>query len=105
MTLEEEYFRQLASEKRVTRFFRGQRRLEWRQTYKRNEALDTFVYALAAVYILQPNFDRIKNKLNHIPNDDEIEDPGRKQRQNLERQRKSKARYRRNTDYANSWKG
>ena len=34
----------------------------WKQTRKRNEALDTFVYGLAAIHILQPNFDKLLQK-------------------------------------------
>ena len=60
-TLDDVYFEQLAgSERRVERYDRGTKRLRWEQiSDKRNEALDCMVYALAAVYILNPNWSRL----------------------------------------------
>lgn len=54
LTLPENYFHQLCSEQKVTEWFKGKRRKVWKNTSRaRNEALDTFVYAICAVYILQ----------------------------------------------------
>ena len=61
--LDEEYFKQLTSEKRVTKFVRGRKSLIWKQLRPRNEALDTLVYNFAAIYILNPNFDSIEEKI------------------------------------------
>ena len=35
----------------------------WKQIRPRNEALDTLVYNFAAIYILNPNFDTIEEKI------------------------------------------
>jgi len=61
--LDEEYFKQLTAEKRVTKFVRGRKSLIWKQTRARNEALDTLVYNFSAIYILNPNFDLIEEKI------------------------------------------
>ena len=61
--LDEEYFKQLTAEKRVTKFVRGRKSLIWKQIRPRNEALDTLVYNFAAIYILNPNFDSIEERI------------------------------------------
>ena len=61
--LDEEYFKQLTAEKRVTKWIRGKKSLIWKQIRPRNEALDTLVYNFAAIYILNPNFDVIEQKI------------------------------------------
>ena len=61
--LDEEYFKQLTAEKRVTKFIRGRKTLVWKQIRPRNEALDTLVYNFAAIYILNPNFDIIEERI------------------------------------------
>ncbi|KVE35256.1 terminase [Burkholderia sp. TSV86] len=62
-----EYFQQLTSEKLVTRYVKGFPRLEWTKPDKaRNEALDTFVYAFAALKIMQPNLKRLTERLSAI---------------------------------------
>ena len=63
-TVDEEYFRQLTSEKRVIKYVKGAKKFEWVKKTTRNEALDTFVYGLAALYILQPNYDRLEQLIN-----------------------------------------
>lgn len=50
-TLSEEYFQQLTAEKAVTKFSKGFGKREWIKTRPRNEALDMFVYAIAALNI------------------------------------------------------
>ena len=52
--LDEEWFAQLAAEKAVRRFVKGQLRIEWVKQRPRNEALDCVVYALAALHIVAP---------------------------------------------------
>jgi phage terminase large subunit GpA-like protein len=61
--LEEEYFKQLTAEKRITKWIRGRKSLAWKQIRPRNEALDVTVYNFAAIYILNPNFDVIEDRL------------------------------------------
>lgn len=61
--LDEEYFKQLTAEKRITKFVRGRKTLAWKQIRPRNEALDTLVYNFAAIYILNPNFESIEHKI------------------------------------------
>tara|TARA_R100000655_G_scaffold28046_1_gene56989 strand:+ start:604 stop:1008 length:405 start_codon:yes stop_codon:yes gene_type:complete len=63
LDLDEEYFKQLTSEKRITKWVRGKKQLVWKQVGKRNEALDTLVYSFGAIYILNPNFDVIEQKI------------------------------------------
>lgn len=54
LTLPEAYFHQLCSEKLVTEWTKGKKRKVWKNTSKaRNEALDTLVYAIAALNILR----------------------------------------------------
>ena len=63
LDLDEEYFKQLTAEKRITKFIRGKKSLVWKQIRPRNEALDTLVYNFAAIYILNPNFDVVEAKI------------------------------------------
>ena len=54
LSLPEPYFKQLCAEKLVTEWNKGKRREVWKNTsHARNEALDTFVYAFAALHIMQ----------------------------------------------------
>jgi phage terminase large subunit GpA-like protein len=61
-----EYFEQLTAEKKVTKYhpLRGFRS-NWikKKANARNEVLDLEVYAIAAIIILNPAFDRIEKKL------------------------------------------
>jgi len=62
-TYEKEYFRMITAERMVSRRVRGFTKLEWELPKgRRNEALDCRVYALAALNILNPNFDAIEMK-------------------------------------------
>jgi phage terminase large subunit GpA-like protein len=57
--LQQEYFDQLTSEKLRTRYVRGYATREWvKKSGSRNEALDCFVYALAAMQSLYFRFNR-----------------------------------------------
>ena len=60
--LDDEYFSQLTAEKMVESKKGGAVKLVWRKTRARNEALDAFVYALAAAHILAPNFAKMSNR-------------------------------------------
>jgi phage terminase large subunit GpA-like protein len=46
--LNDDYYKGLQSEKKVYKFKRGQRVVEWVKVHERNESLDTWVYAFAA---------------------------------------------------------
>ena len=58
------YFAQLTAEKKVIRYYKGFRRYEWHNVAadKRNEALDTFIYALAALRIKNVDLEAIYTK-------------------------------------------
>ena len=69
-----------------------------KQTRKRNEALDNFAYALAAVYILQPNFEKLAKV-----------EPQQQKQQNIQRKpsiiQERRRLYRTNPrNFVNSWK-
>jgi phage terminase large subunit GpA-like protein len=60
----EEYFAQLTAERRQMRYQKGFPKPEWvLPPGQRNEALDCRVYAMAALYLLDPVFDVIARKL------------------------------------------
>ena len=61
--LDDEYFRQLTAEKIVTRFHKGFKRREFVKTRARNEALDCFVYAIAAYAILNIDVNALADKV------------------------------------------
>ena len=63
-TLEPEYFRQLTSEQLVKVKKDFVTTLKWVKKGERNEALDCFVYARAAVAVLRPAYRSIKRKLD-----------------------------------------
>tara|TARA_B100001093_G_C26859419_1_gene1029173 strand:+ start:577 stop:2397 length:1821 start_codon:yes stop_codon:yes gene_type:complete len=90
--VDEEYFKQLTAEKRITKFVRGRKSLVWKQIRPRNEALDTMVYNFAAIYILNPNFDVIEQKI--MTN---VEKP-------IKTGQKSKKVARKPQNFATSWK-
>jgi phage terminase large subunit GpA-like protein len=92
-TLDEEYFKQLTAEKRVTRFHKGFPRREWLKTRKRNEALDCMVYGLGALAILNPVWEVIAKR---IETRDESRHGSPKPRR-ISRQRKR-------SNYASGWK-
>lgn len=91
--LDEEYFKQLTAEKRITKYVRGKPTMAWKQIRDRNEALDTMVYNFAAIYILNPNFDVIETKIIH--EESKPTPPTRKQRLPIDRGR---------GNFANNWK-
>ena len=62
--LDDEYFAQLTSEERVTRFVRGVKRSEWITKRKRNEAWDCLCYAYAAYSLLNVNLRILHERLN-----------------------------------------
>ncbi len=90
--LDEEYFKQLTAEKRVTKFVRGKKSLVWKQIRPRNEALDTLVYNFAAIYILNPNFAVIEEKI--LTNTSNLAENPKKRRKIAKN----------TTNFATSWK-
>lgn len=56
---DDEYFKGLVSEKRVTKIRQGRRFTEWKQVRARNEPLDVRVYATAAMELLTPDFSAL----------------------------------------------
>ena len=60
---DEEYFKQLTAEKITTKFIRGFPSRVWTKTRARNEALDLNVYALAALAILNPNWNALQSNV------------------------------------------
>ena len=90
--VDEEYFKQLTAEKRVTKWLRGKKSLVWKQIRPRNEALDTLVYNFAAIYILNPNYDVIEHKIL-IQDSKPQQNTQKKQRKGINRQ-----------NFATNWK-
>ena len=91
--LDEEYFKQLTAEKRITKYVRGKPTMAWKQIRDRNEALDTMVYNFAAIYILNPNFDVIETKILNA--ESKPKPPPKKQSLPIDRGR---------GNFANNWK-
>lgn len=59
-----DWYKQITSEKLITRYIKGQPVREWHKPDKaRNEAFDCRVYALAALKIMQPSFKRLAERL------------------------------------------
>lgn len=81
-SLDDEYFKQLTAEKVVTRFNRGYKKRVFKKIRDRNEALDCFVYAIAALSILNLDVntlaDRGKFKHNKVENTSKPDDRKRK---------------------------
>lgn len=60
---DEKYFEGLTSEVKLPRMVRGRPKTEWKlKTGVRNEPLDCRVYNIAAIEILNPNFDELKKR-------------------------------------------
>jgi len=95
--MDEEYFQQLTAEKRAVKYVKGKKTIVWVTQRKRNEALDTFVYSLAALNILQPNLELIavNNKTQSKEPSTERTNPNPIQLQRPKRPRKT---------FVNSWK-
>lgn len=75
----EEFFSQLTAEKLVTRYVKGFPKREWVKVHSRNEALDCTVYALAALYNLNPKWDVMESHAERTARSDG-ECPGRNNR-------------------------
>lgn len=84
-SLELDYFKQLTSEKVVTTYIKGRPVRSWQPRYKgdRNEALDTFVYAMAALQGLVASGLQIGENAKAVP--DVAQDDGPPPRDAYER--------------------
>ncbi len=72
---QEDWFKQITSEKLLTKFLKGHPKREWhKNSGDRNEGLDCRVYALAALKIMNPNLKKLHDRL--VTNEeDETETP------------------------------
>lgn len=61
--LPDEYFKQLTSEKIVTRFHKGYEKRSFKKEYQRNEALDCMVYGLTALVAINVNLNALSDRL------------------------------------------
>ena len=95
-SLDEEYFLQLAAEKRVATYVRGVATYKWTKIRRRNEAWDLNVYQVAAFDLLNPNLEALAAKIK--PKEEEPE-----QKPDT-RRRIRKKRIRRRGGYVNNWK-
>ena len=58
---DEVYFKGLVSERKVKKYVKGHLKYEWiKEAGTRNESVDTMKYSIAALEILNPNFEVIK---------------------------------------------
>jgi phage terminase large subunit GpA-like protein len=55
----ENFFKQLTAEVFEQRYEKGVLKEQWRKIRERNEALDCFVYATAAMELITPNFEQL----------------------------------------------
>lgn len=79
ITFDEQYFKQLTAEKQTTKYRNGFPYRVWIKSQgARNEALDVNVYALAALEILNPNFDKISEALENIKTESAPAPPAKK---------------------------
>ena len=72
--LDEEFYKQLTAEKMVIKKVKGFDRIEFVKTRDRNEALDCFVYAYAAMIGLNPDWEAIKAGIERRQITDDTED-------------------------------
>jgi len=93
----ESFFQQLTAERKKLEFKKGRRVYRWDAGGRRNEALDMFVYALAALRISQQKFAIDLNKLSYIP---EIK---KQQKQQVTEQNKKTENNWLQSDHKGSW--
>lgn len=112
-----EYFRQLTAEKLVTRYHKGFAKKEWEKSSgQRNEALDCRVYAMAALLMQPPQWEKVAMRLKSRTTTLIIERPERPGQESKPTQQdppepvkdtaevKSKKPQRRSTGYLNRWR-
>lgn len=70
-SLDDEYFKQLTAEQLTVKYHRGFQKREFKKTRARNEALDTYVYALASYIIANININAYADRQEHSENAEE----------------------------------
>ena len=99
-TLNDEYFRQLTAEKIVTRFVRGYKKRVFQKIRPRNEALDCFVYSIAAYSIINANVNSIAERIQaKSAEPKKIEEP-----EQSEPVRRRPVQRRQRQNYTNAWR-
>jgi len=99
-TLNEEYFRQLTAEKIITKLVRGFKKRVFQKIRNRNEALDCYVYSLAAYSIINVSVNSIADKIQARSERPEV--PEEPEVQPVTRRRPVQRRPRQN--YTNAWR-
>lgn len=112
------YFDSLTAEKLVTKFSKGFPKRTWVKIRPRNEVLDTTVYSYAALKILNPNFERIgerlktngiKSRLEAIKAElnGQTSQPQTESKEDLvvKMRKKRRSRISANSNYAKAWRG
>lgn len=110
------YFDSLTAEKLITKFVKGFPKRTWEKIRTRNEALDCRVYSYAALKILNPNFERIgerlkenaiKIKLQELKqklSNKEPEKPDEPAKENIALKMRKKRKINNKQTYAQSWR-
>ena len=110
------YFDSLTAEKLITKFVKGFPKRTWEKIRTRNEALDCRVYSYAALKILNPNFERIgerlkenaiKIKLQELKqklSNKEPEKPDEPAKENMALKMRKKCKINSKQTYAQSWR-
>ena len=80
-TLDDEYFKQVTAEKIITTVQRGFTRRLWKKVRPRNEALDCFVYAIAAYAIVNINVNSLADRLEREAHEQPEEKPQKPRKQ------------------------
>ena len=93
--LNDEYFRQLTAEKIVTKFSRGYKKRVFQKIRPRNEALDCFVYAVAAYAILNVDINSIADKRDNETPQQEVK---------ADKPKRNSFVPKTNRGFANSWR-
>ena len=70
--LHDEYFKQLTAEKVLTRYTRGYKKRVYQKIRPRNEALDCFVYAIAALTILNVDVNSLVGQKVTVKSDKKV---------------------------------
>ena len=78
--LDQEYYEQLTAEERREKHVQGRKVSYYHQTRKRNEALDLTVYNIAAVELMQPDFDALSDPVIETPKVELLPDTRRRVR-------------------------
>jgi len=103
-----EFFEQLASEKCVTTFRRGQSVRIWKKIRNRNEAFDLRVYALAALELTRINLNKLAERIESAGDEPETEpEPERAltmTEKALNKRRQHNRPGRRRGGFVNSWR-